>query len=184
MSPCQPELASVHGWCGYRGAAGPTNFLAAAAGTALCMVCVESDEWGWCSAFEQTRERATCGPPTWRAGEFILEDPIVPVVTDQNLAEVADCSGVRSSESGSGSENAEQNQWNAGASLPLRRGAKVYLGSGPRTVATLVCNVHVRVRTRSFACSADVWPDTIRKGARGRRAAALATPTSQLLWVS
>ena len=104
---------------------GPANFLVAEAGTQLCVIHVDDDGWSGCFAFEQRQEdhvraRATC----------ILEEPIVPLLTDQDLAELADLPDVRSS----GSDEAEQNQWNDMLKLFVA------------------------------GCSIDVWPHTVRTG--------------------
>ena len=111
LSSCQSELATYAAappdWY-------PANFLAAAAGTALGVIYVEDDDCGQCCAFEQRQQGHVQISNLEGLGEFIQEEPIVLFLADQYLADVADCSdALRSSESGSASDEAEENQWSA-----------------------------------------------------------------------
>ena len=69
------------------------------------------------------------------SGEFILEQPNAPAVLDKDLAGVADYLDARCSESGSGSYEAEQSQWNA-----------MLLGSWTAQRSNAVSDVHVCMR--------------------------------------
>ena len=83
---------------------GPADFWVAEAGTALCVIYVDGgDDWGFCRAFEQRQEGVQL-KLLEGSDEFILEKSIVPVLKYHDFSEVAARSDVRSSESGSGSD--------------------------------------------------------------------------------
>ena len=67
------------------------NLLASTAGTALCLIHVVDNEWGWCYAFEQRQEGYVRLSDILGTGEFIVDES--------------------SWSSESGTDEAEQNQW-------------------------------------------------------------------------
>ena len=70
----------------------PANFLVAEAQTALCVIYVEDDDWDWCCAFRQRQVGHVLFSQLEGQGEFILEEPVVPVLLNQDLVDVAEVS--------------------------------------------------------------------------------------------
>ena len=139
---CQSEVANVIAWCvvllrrvGTLPTSGPRKL-----GPSRTTI-------GAGATLLREGKRATCSSPASRArASSFSRSPCFLALLDQYLADEAECpDALQNLESSS--DVAEQNQWNAMFKLllPLRRGARVHLGSGSAQRSDAVSDLHVRV---------------------------------------
>ena len=103
------------------------NFLVAEASTALCLIHVndaDSDK-GWCNAFEHRKESNVQIELLEGMGEFILtevvlQEPIVPVLTDSDFAAVADLPSAGTSSATTPSRTGGTQCWECVSTLSWR----------------------------------------------------------------